>query len=137
MEMPRKRLLCKLTPKVQCRLVHRNHVIWRTKITKFWQNGNDTKQPYSTWRSPSVFLYFNSIYISLLLNDYCSILFMFISAVYIPMLLYVYYYGMMDHSGIKMDALWPWQPPSIFHDNHHKYVINIYIYSSIVLYFVY
>jgi hypothetical protein len=47
---------------------------------------------------------------------------MFISAVYIPMLLYVYYYGMMDHSGIKMDALWPWQPPSIFHDNHHKYL---------------
>ncbi|CAC5412608.1 SC5DL [Mytilus coruscus] len=42
-------------------------------------------------------------------------------AVYIPTILYVYYYGMMDHSGINMSALWPWQPPSIFHDNHHKY----------------
>ena len=39
-------LLCTLTPEVQCRLVHRNHVIWRTKITKFWWNGNDSKQPY-------------------------------------------------------------------------------------------
>jgi hypothetical protein len=25
---------------------HQNPVIWRTKITKFWQNGNDSKQPY-------------------------------------------------------------------------------------------
>ena len=40
-------LLCTLIPEVQCRLVHRNHVIWRTKITKFWRNGNDSKQPYS------------------------------------------------------------------------------------------
>ena len=39
-------LLCTLTPEVQCRLVHRNHVIWRTKITKFWRNGNESKQPY-------------------------------------------------------------------------------------------
>jgi hypothetical protein len=38
-------LLCTLTPEVQYRLVHRNHVIWRTKITKFWRNGNDSKQP--------------------------------------------------------------------------------------------
>jgi hypothetical protein len=28
-------LLCTLTPEVQCRLVHRNHVIWRTKIQNF------------------------------------------------------------------------------------------------------
>jgi hypothetical protein len=39
-------LLCTLAPEVQCRLVHRNHVICRTKITKFWRNGNDSKQPY-------------------------------------------------------------------------------------------
>jgi hypothetical protein len=32
-------LLCTLTPEVQCRLVHRNHVIWRTKIKKCWRNG--------------------------------------------------------------------------------------------------
>lgn len=42
-------------------------------------------------------------------------------AVYITILMYTYYYGMMDHSGIKMDAIWPWQPPTLFHDNHHKY----------------
>ncbi|XP_060068058.1 uncharacterized protein LOC132548235 [Ylistrum balloti] len=42
-------------------------------------------------------------------------------AVYVPVLLYTYYYGLMDHSGVKMNAFWPWQPPSQFHDNHHKY----------------
>jgi hypothetical protein len=39
-------LLCTLTPEVQYQEFHRNHVIWRTKITKFWWNGNDSKQPY-------------------------------------------------------------------------------------------
>jgi hypothetical protein len=40
-----------LTPEVQCQDFHRNHVIWQTKITKFWRNGNDSKQPYCkvTW----------------------------------------------------------------------------------------
>ena len=42
------------------------------------------------------------------------------TGVYIIIVQYQYYYGMMDHSGIKMDAFWPWQPPTIFHDNHHK-----------------
>jgi hypothetical protein len=41
-------LLCTLTPEVQCRLVHRNHVIWRTKIAKFWRNENDSKQYHET-----------------------------------------------------------------------------------------
>jgi len=29
-----------LTPEVQCLTFHRNHVIWRRKIIKFWRNGN-------------------------------------------------------------------------------------------------
>jgi hypothetical protein len=29
-------LLCTLTPEVQCQEFHRNHVIWRTKITKIF-----------------------------------------------------------------------------------------------------
>lgn len=41
--------------------------------------------------------------------------------VFLTILLYGYYYGMMDHSGINMDAVWPWQPSSMFHDNHHRY----------------
>ena len=40
--------------------------------------------------------------------------------VFIAVEVYVFYYGLMDHSGIKMEALWPWQPNTIFHDNHHK-----------------
>ena len=45
-------LLCTLTPEVQCFTVHPNHMIWRTKIRKFWRPGNDSKQPYChrcTW----------------------------------------------------------------------------------------
>ncbi|KAL4229152.1 hypothetical protein ACF0H5_012190 [Mactra antiquata] len=43
------------------------------------------------------------------------------AVVFVTILLYGYYYGMMDHSGIKMDAVWPWQPSSMFHDDHHRY----------------
>ncbi|XP_076823615.1 uncharacterized protein LOC143469714 [Clavelina lepadiformis] len=34
---------------------------------------------------------------------------------------YLYYYGLIDHSGIDMESIWPWQPPVRFHDDHHKY----------------
>ena len=45
------------------------------------------------------------------------------SAFYCAMLLYIYYHGIIDHSGITFKALWwqPWQPDCIFHDNHHQY----------------
>ena len=48
-------LLCTLTQEVLCWTFHRNHVIWRTKITKFWRNGNDSKQPY--WMFDMVICY--------------------------------------------------------------------------------
>ena len=32
----------------------------------------------------------------------------------------MYGYEMMDHSGIKMEALWPWEPNTKFHDGHHR-----------------
>jgi len=42
---------------------------------------------------------------------------------YCMMLLYIYYHGIIDHSGINFKKLWwqPWQPDCIFHDNHHQY----------------
>lgn len=43
------------------------------------------------------------------------------SGAFIMLLFYGYYYGMIDHSGIMMDSIWPWQPESIYHDDHHKY----------------
>jgi len=52
---------------------------------------------------------------------------MFTVPMYAPtycfMLLYIYYHGIIDHSGINFKALWwqPWQPDCIFHDNHHQY----------------
>ncbi|XP_074647676.1 uncharacterized protein LOC141903459 [Tubulanus polymorphus] len=39
--------------------------------------------------------------------------------VFVGNLVYCYYYGMTAHSGVKMTSIWPWQPPSTFHDNHH------------------
>jgi len=35
---------------------------------------------------------------------------------------YVYYFGMIDHSGIKLESWFPWQPDSIYHDDHHRCV---------------
>jgi len=43
------------------------------------------------------------------------------SGAFVMLLFYGYYYGMVDHSGIMMDSIWPWQPESLFHDDHHKY----------------
>ncbi|KAK2719972.1 uncharacterized protein LOC136036473 [Artemia franciscana] len=39
------------------------------------------------------------------------------------LLSYIYYHGIIDHSGINFKAHWwqPWQPDCIFHDNHHQY----------------
>lgn len=38
-------------------------------------------------------------------------------------LMYTYYHGIIDHSGITFKRHWwqPWQPDCIFHDNHHQY----------------
>jgi len=43
--------------------------------------------------------------------------------VYCTYLIYIYYHGIIDHSGITFKRLWfqPWQPDCIFHDNHHQY----------------
>ena len=43
------------------------------------------------------------------------------AAAYYGLLVYVFYYNVCDHSGIKHRALVPWQPPSQFHDDHHRY----------------
>ncbi|XP_065157417.1 methylsterol monooxygenase 1-like [Atheta coriaria] len=42
---------------------------------------------------------------------------------YYAIQIYVYYHGIIDHSGVNFKAYWwqPWQPDAIFHDNHHQY----------------
>jgi len=54
------------------------------------------------------------------------------------LLLYTYYHGIVDHSGINFKAYWwqPWQPDCLFHDNHHQYfhvnfAFNIYIWDKL------
>jgi len=56
-------------------------------------------------------------------------LFLFLPLLMIPfhfvsvviMFHYLFYFGLIDHSGIDMDSIWPWQPPVRFHDDHHRY----------------
>jgi lathosterol oxidase len=40
---------------------------------------------------------------------------------FVFILLYNYYYGLIDHSGVYIESIFPWQEPSLFHDYHHKY----------------
>jgi len=52
---------------------------------------------------------------------------MFLMRIWAPLycgyLMYIYYHGILDHSGITFKKQWwqPWQPDCIFHDNHHQY----------------
>lgn len=43
------------------------------------------------------------------------------TVVYFGNLMYVYYYGIITHSGINLKPIWPWQADVIFHDNHHQF----------------
>ena len=36
-------------------------------------------------------------------------------------LLYILIFNIVDHSGIKLVSALPWQPPSMYHDDHHRY----------------
>ena len=40
--------------------------------------------------------------------------------VFVSILLYNYYFGLIDHSGVYIESIYPWQEPSLFHDYHHK-----------------
>ncbi len=41
--------------------------------------------------------------------------------VFMVELAYIYYFGLMDHSGVTMESWFPWQPHTKFHDDHHRY----------------
>ncbi len=40
---------------------------------------------------------------------------------YYGLLVYIFYFTTIDHSGIKHRSWLPWQPPTRFHDDHHKF----------------
>ncbi|MCA9719395.1 MAG: sterol desaturase family protein [Myxococcales bacterium] len=50
---------------------------------------------------------------------------LFIIPIYAPMfaimLVYVLVYNIIDHSGVKFTSRIPWQPSSMFHDDHHRH----------------
>ena len=35
--------------------------------------------------------------------------------------LYTMYHLIDDHSGVKLASPWPWQPTTLYHDDHHLY----------------
>lgn len=49
--------------------------------------------------------------------------FCFIVVPFYIVVVYTYYHGILDHSGVNFKSFWwqPWQPDAIFHDNHHQY----------------
>lgn len=67
--------------------------------------------------SPFELLFYDSLFMTPLF------LFPVHGLVYVAVLVYVYYFGLMDHSGIKMESWFPWQPNTMFHDDHHRYTM--------------
>ncbi|XP_058453028.1 uncharacterized protein LOC131431370 [Malaya genurostris] len=50
--------------------------------------------------------------------------------------IYTYVHGILNHSGVSIKSFWwqPWQPDTMFHDNHHQYFhvnfgFNIYLWD--------
>jgi len=37
----------------------------------------------------------------------------------IVVFVYVLIFNIVDHSGVKLTSIWPWQGPSAYHDDHH------------------
>ena len=53
--------------------------------------------------------------------------------VFVVELVYVYYFSLIDHSGIKMTSIFPWQPDTMFHDDHHRLDLIGYFDSGLFL----
>ena len=69
-------------------------------------------------------LYIHIMYlIYLVASEKANNLLVFFVVPFVTILLYTYYHGIIDHSGITFKRHWwqPWQPDCIFHDNHHQY----------------
>ena len=44
------------------------------------------------------------------------------TAIFQLFVLYMFAMGIMNHSGVDIKQPWlPWQPDTMFHDNHHQY----------------
>lgn len=39
----------------------------------------------------------------------------------LPVLIYQFWVGIVDHSGIRLRSVLPWQSPTAFHDDHHRH----------------
>lgn len=39
----------------------------------------------------------------------------------IVVFVYILVFNIIDHSGVRLRSMWPWQGPSTYHDDHHLY----------------
>jgi lathosterol oxidase len=39
----------------------------------------------------------------------------------ITVFVYILVFNIIDHSGVKLTSVWPWQGPTMFHDDHHAH----------------
>ena len=56
---------------------------------------------------------------------------------YMTNVIYVYYFGVMDYSGIKMELIYPWQPNTTLHNVHHRSVFPLFSLSSCMVAIIY
>ena len=95
------------------------HMPWLYKLIHKHHHRYTAPTPYSLIAMSPIELMMHNSYIMAPM-----FLFPINSLAYITVVVYVYYYGFIDHSGVKMDAIFPWQPDSMFHDDHHRYIIG-------------
>jgi len=82
---------------------------------------------HHTYKQPTAFSVTAIHPIEFVINQSVFISPMFLFTIHwIPfsaVMIYTYYHGIIDHSGITFKKYWwqPWQPDCIFHDNHHQY----------------
>ena len=63
----------------------------------------------------------SSLLVSFLAVKRCSGSFRFTRIVAFVVSSYTMYHLIEDHSGVKKTPIWPWQPTTEYHDNHHQY----------------
>jgi lathosterol oxidase len=81
-----------------------------------WHHRYNAPIPFTvTAMHPFEFLFYQSIFIAPMFLVPMHV------ASYYGLLVYIFYFTTFDHSGIKHRSWLPWQPPSQFHDDHHKY----------------
>jgi lathosterol oxidase len=95
------------------RLLHRKALF--LAIHK-WHHKYNAPVPFTvTAMHPAEFLFYQTIFLA------PPFLVPMPAIAYYGLLVYIFYFNTVDHSGIVHRSWLPWQGPSKFHDDHHKF----------------